>query len=630
MDQWWKNLSSKQRLLWKWAALLVGVIVLGAMLLSSREVVRILTKGELDGEEEKVPPAPVYRDLYNVWVLSDDGKYVTVFSDGIEEQFEKGRSVSGLIEGNKSECLADLHLTDGVITELRYKTERVSGRVLGVTDSQIEIEGKGNIPLRANYRGYRLFGSLQPISVADIPIGAANTDFVLEEGEICGFLLVREEAMDDIRVLIHTSHYESKYHQELTVTADTDFQVVFGTYPDRQTEDFAAGEEVTFLPGCGFLRQERAQIIPRALTGRVVLKNVERSNGTLSYAGELELVDCEEGIAVINVLPLEEYLLSVVPSEMPAGFPAEALKAQAICARTYAYSRMQRAAYTRLGAHVDDSVSFQVYNNIAPQASTTEAVRATYGKLLLTEAGEPAETFYYSTSCGLGSDATVWKTAAAEKLTYLAAREIRPEGKFLESVPTEEELREFLSTPHAGDYEQEEPYYRWNIEVAKLDAELLLKRLKEKKRSAPQLILTGTEELEDFSTEQAPDKLGEIVRLEIRKRGAGGVAEELLIEGKLGAYLVLSENAIRYVLCDGKTPVVLQNGKERDCPTLLPSGFFTMDTISKGEYIIGYKLTGGGFGHGAGMSQNAAKHMAQDGMTAEEILDFFYPRCVVR
>ena len=50
---------------------------------------------------------------------------------------------------------------------------------------------------------------------------------------------------------------------------------------------------------------------------------------------------------MVNELPLEEYLYSVVPSEMPASYPLEALKAQAICARTYAYGHMLRAGYPR-------------------------------------------------------------------------------------------------------------------------------------------------------------------------------------------------------------------------------------------------------------------------------------------
>ena len=60
---------------------------------------------------------------------------------------------------------------------------------------------------------------------------------------------------------------------------------------------------------------------------------------------------------------------------MPADYPAEALNAQAICARTYAYGRMEHAGYPQYGAHVDDSTSYQVYNNVGEQEGSTTAVK---------------------------------------------------------------------------------------------------------------------------------------------------------------------------------------------------------------------------------------------------------------
>ena len=61
--------------------------------------------------------------------------------------------------------------------------------------------------------------------------------------------------------------------------------------------------------------------------------------------------------------------------------------------------------------------------------------------------------------------------------------------------------------------------------------------------------------------------------------------------------------------------------------SLLPSAFFIIETGKEGENVVGYTITGGGFGHGVGMSQNAAGIMARDGFSAGEILSFFYPGC---
>ena len=74
---------------------------------------------------------------------------------------------------------------------------------------------------------------------------------------------------------------------------------------------------------------------------------------------------------------LKKYLTRVVPSEMPATYEKEALKAQAVCARTYAWKQIQEQRLHELEADVDDTVNFQVYGNMEPQKAATEAVRET-------------------------------------------------------------------------------------------------------------------------------------------------------------------------------------------------------------------------------------------------------------
>ena len=114
----------------------------------------------------------------------------------------------------------------------------------------------------------------------------------------------------------------------------------------------------------------------------------------------------EGGLVLINELYLEDYLKKVVPSEMPASYEKEALKAQAV--RPYlCLSPIQGNAYGQYGAHVDDSTSFQVYNNINTSERTDQAVNETYGQMLFYN-NKPIEAFYYSTSCGHGADGSVW------------------------------------------------------------------------------------------------------------------------------------------------------------------------------------------------------------------------------
>ena len=74
----------------------------------------------------------------------------------------------------------------------------------------------------------------------------------------------------------------------------------------------------------------------------------------------------------------------------------EALKAQAVCARTYAYQELSTYAYPDCEAHVDDSVSFQVYGNTGRTAGTDRAVAETAGQILTCQ-GSPITAYYFST-----------------------------------------------------------------------------------------------------------------------------------------------------------------------------------------------------------------------------------------
>lgn len=102
------------------------------------------------------------------------------------------------------------------------------------------------------------------------------------------------------------------------------------------------------------------------------------------------------------------------------------------------------------------------------------------------------------------------------------------------------------------------------------------------------------------------------------------MAEELVIEGENGAVMVKTEHNIRYVLSNGTSKVIRQDGSEYNAASMLPSAFFTMETGKENGYVVGYSLIGGGFGHGVGLSQNGARSMAADGCDSDTILGFFY------
>ena len=95
--------------------------------------------------------------------------------------------------------------------------------------------------------------------------------------------------------------------------------------------------------------------------------------------------------------------------------------------------------------------------------------------------------------------------------------------------------------------------------------------------------------------------------------------------GKKTTIKVLSELNIRYVLSDGVTKVLRQTGDEVNASATLPSAFIVVDLEKENGKVTGYHITGGGFGHGVGMSQNGAKNMSEAGMNCEEIITFYYP-----
>ncbi len=625
------------------------ICVLGALLLIilvvGKLIVTLMHKEEEEPELPK-PHIPVIQKLSNVWILEEDDSGILIFRDGERERYLWGE-LSGEMDEKRDatasqekmryrpeksvrEQVADIILKDGEVTNIVLKKNKVNGKVLRADEEGIEIEGYGKIPLAENYKGYRLYDSLEMCTASDICFGYSFTDFCLEDGKICGILMVKEEAMQYIRVLIKADDLSGIFHENTVITSDTDFTVVYGEYDNLKTEKHSAGEKLEFEMGSNYFESDRVYIVPDVLTGKTCIAGLRRSQGAPSYRGKLELLLTESGIIIVNEVLLEEYLYSVVPSEMPAGYPMEALKAQAVCARTYAYGHMEHAGYPQYGAHVDDSTSYQVYNNILEQESTTTSVKETYGQLLFTETGELAGTYYYSTSCGIGSDANVWKTEEAKQITYLHAKEISRTAMKQENSAKGEELREeeafaeFISNKNKDDFEASEGWYRWTYEVEELDVGHIREILQKRYAANNKLILT-LQDGEYVSREIG--KFHHVREIRIEKRGAGGVADELIIETEEDTYKVISEHNIRYVLNNGESKICRQDGSKVASNYLLPSGFFVISTGKEEQDVVGYTISGGGFGHGVGMSQNGARHMAESGYSAEEILIYFYESC---
>ena len=376
---------------------------------------------------------------------------------------------------------------------------------------------------------------------------------------------VNKKETSMIRVLIKTNGFKNEVHKSVEISAEG------GLIVEDETGRAEYGENEHVVFGSN---EKIKTIIPKISGDKMKIHSIERGYGTPSYRGTIVLYPSDKGIAIVNELPLEEYLCAVVPSEMPASYHMEALKAQAICARCYAYNQTRNISYPEYNAHVDDSVSFQVYNNSKEQERSTEAVMETEGQMLW-YGDQVAMTYFYSTSSGESTSVEAWGTKLIDANQYLKGVTI--------------------SDDNGDDYEENLAWYRWTAKVPKDTMEKLVEKNSEK-------------------------DIGSLKSVEITKKGSGGVVLEIKISGTEDFVTVKTENKIRKVLGGDGYKIKKQDGKTVDSMKLLPSAFF--DIEKSGDYFI---INGGGYGHGIGMSQNGANELAKSGKSYKEILEFFYP-----
>lgn len=395
--------------------------------------------------------------------------------------------------------------------------------------------------------------------------GGTGTDSPLE---LPGTEPAQPTSDSTIRVLIMTTGYEGELHGEVRVSSDAGLKVSCG----GESVQWSGGQSCRILPDDARFQKGSIRVEPLEEGGAIRLESITRGCGTPSYAGALELRAVSGAIAVINELPVETYLCGVVPSEMPASYELEALKAQAVCARSYAFRQMTSFGYPEYEAHVNDSTDYQVYGNSRMKESSTRAVEETRGQVVRYKGGI-ATTYYYSTSCGRTTSLAAWGTQEDEENGYLRSVEVKGED---------------------GDYEKSLPWYRW---TARVPAETL---------SALVSANTGV-------------AVGALQSMEVTARGPGDVALQITASGDAGSVTVDTENKIRTALGGSGYTIEKNDGTAVQSTALLPSAFFSIE--KSGDAFV---IRGGGFGHGIGMSQNGANEMAKAGKDYQEILKLFY------
>ncbi len=362
--------------------------------------------------------------------------------------------------------------------------------------------------------------------------------------------------------------------------------------------------------------------------GKISVTSLEKADGNPAYAGNMEIFREKDGLVLVNELSLEDYVKGVLPGEMPSSYPLEALKAQAVCARTYVMMKQENMVYPQYQAAVDDSTACQVYQNQKNTERTDLAVEETAGEVLVkAEGGEGgdiyAPCYYYSTSCGRYATEAVWHGGEEKELT------VEKSAEQIEIM--NDDFFAYISGRTKSHLEVEEAFYRWKYRVEEAEYERIYERCRQRQKINERLV-TVEREKEDGEEENGISQktLGEIKNMEIAERQEGGVADCLRIICEKGTVCVWGEYNIRYVLAQGGS-IVRQDDSAFPADSLLPSAFLSLQSICNGEgNVVGYIIVGGGFGHGVGMSQNGAKHMAQEGNQYREILENYYSGCKLK
>lgn len=309
-----------------------------------------------------------------------------------------------------------------------------------------------------------------------------------------------------------------------------------------------------------------------------------------TYEGRFEIRTLDKGVPeVVVTLPMEDYLLGVVPSEIGANSPKEALCAQAVAARSEALMALSTGKYA--GAHHDigsdvESQAFTGKTKSAPQSD--EAVRATRGLALVHN--EKPIAAYYASSCGGHTEdiRNVWPHRAGEK-AYWNIASFDGEKSFERDLTKDRDLRKWL---------EDDPEVFCNPKKYKVPDWASKNFRWEREISA-----------EDLTKRVALNKdIGRITNLKAISRGPSGRMIEAEFIGEKGTWKIGPELAIRQVF---------------DPP--LKSAAFVVDKEGPENRPEKFILRGAGWGHGVGMCQTGAIAMAHAGKTFREILSHYYP-----
>ncbi len=584
------------------------------------------------------------KDWSNVYLVKKKGASLTLYAaDGRHEC-----RVKGDLKDKEYTGIGDVSVRFGRVEKLVCKPEQLKERVLLIAADSVELENYGRIPFDDHVTCFSLGKEIKVSSVEELYVGQTDAAFAVAGGKICSVLLpggteevqmaegetqTEEKTADktkekekevEIRVILKTDDFASYEHSEVKLRGTKKIIVKSG----KEQREVQPGEEVVFTAES---MKERRVSVRSAEDGKIEVCSLKRSGKSPIYRGTIEVEKTESGLHLINQLPLEEYLYGVLPSEMPAEYEKEALKAQAVCARSYAVKHIKNNRLKELGAHVDDSVSYQVYNNTGEDERCNRAVDETAGLKAFYD-GKVVTTYFFSTACGVTTSAA--DVGFSEKeIPYLTGRlqdagTVDADGRqrsrlVSETFGNEELFRKFLKEDR-DVLEKGQPWYRWRTEISLGDIENNI-NTRIGARCAADGDKIQVRQADGTYVSQPVEGIGKLKRVRIKDRGDGGVVKMAVIVGTERTVRVYSEYNIRSLIFNENTIVSKNDGTAVSGLNMLPSGFFVLD--KKGST---YEIRGGGFGHGTGLSQTGANELAKAGKGCEEIMAYYFDGVVLK
>ncbi|MBM0742199.1 SpoIID/LytB domain-containing protein [Phormidium sp. CLA17] len=305
------------------------------------------------------------------------------------------------------------------------------------------------------------------------------------------------------------------------------------------------------------------------------------------YTGSLRLQPNTYGTyTLVNQVPLEAYLRGVVPNEIGTTAASSVLQVQAILARTYALRNLRRFAVDNYQLCADTQC--QVYFGLSGAALATDsAIAATRGKVL-TYQNELVDAVYSASTGGItASFNDIWE---GPDRPYLTTRVDSVTSKWdlsRQPLTNEQTARQFLKQTK-GFNEADQKWFRWQYTSS----------LTELNKDLHAYLKTLNSPLANFKS---------IEQLKVEQRSPAGRVQKLRVTTDLGAIDLEKDN----ILVAFYAPASL---------------FFYLDPVLDAKKkLTGYAFSGGGLGHGVGLSQTGSYHLGKLGWSSDRILSFYYP-----